>query len=336
MLQRLLSKWFQSPEKVETRGQSAELLKAERAKRAAEKLVFERLSSGWPIPNWEELGKLEPEKGKHKFWSELSEAWVDCVSAFLGHPYDVYLSDHFILVSPIDKHSSVTLVKWLERSKATIAKFLGDIGDQDFHGKCPVFLFDSEDKYYEYISHYYPDGEHSTSGGIYLNSGYGHFALPFKDYNSTESVVAHELAHALIGASEMPLWLNEGLAQLCEEQIIGTTSFDIDKVKENIEVHWNAETIQDFWSGNSFNLPTIANELSYHLSQALTYRLMKDRTTFNVFSASARADDAGEAALQQSYGFGLNDLAATFLGEGDWSYQKKAPSQGTGQDQVYD
>lgn len=290
--------------------------------RFADKLVFRVVESNWPIPIWEEIAKQEPEKNKNEFWTGMGGAWVDFVAQYLGPDYRAYESDRFLLISSQAESRSASILQWLEKTHSRISQFLGPLREKELIGKCIVIAFADEPSYYEYISHYYEDGEHGGSGGIFINEGYGHFAFPFLYYQGAESVMAHELSHSLVSSHGMPIWLNEGIAQLCEEAITGYLNLDYDEIKKRIDRYWNSETIQEFWTGKSFSSPDEGQVLSYHLAQGLTYRIMGDRDQFNDFALEASADDAGESALQARYSMSLNDLVSSFLGEGNWRYQK--------------
>lgn len=292
----------------------------------ANQLVFLPNESVWPIPDWDAIAESEPTDAIDEFWTAMGGYWVDYVSAYLGHPYETYESKSFLLVSGRGKRESASIIRWLEEIQLKVANYLGPLLQQELYGKCPVFLFENDDEYYTYISHYYDEGEYGNSGGIYINRGYGHFALPFNEYVSVKPAMAHELTHALVRSANMPLWLNEGIAQLCEEAVTGHLTFDYDTVKEHIGDYWNSETIQAYWTGRSFQRADHGQVLSYHLAQAMTYRLMTNRSQFDAFALKATASDAGESALLEVFDTSLQTLVSSVLGEDNWTFRKEMHS----------
>lgn len=277
----------------------------------------------WPIPDWKEVEKQEPEQNKHEFWLAAGDEWIDLLSDHLGDTYQVTESPHFWLISSQPAKSSIEQIKWLEAAMQKILRMLGTLGNSSPLGKCPVLLFANDEDYYDYISNYYEEGDWATSGGIYISNVYGHFAIPQSSHHSLHAVLAHELTHALMENPNIPAWLNEGLTQLCEEAVIGYLQIDYEEIREHIDDYWNEKTIQGFWDGSGFKEQGEGQTLCYHLSQLLVYRLIQDRERFDEFAANATFEDAGEKCLHNTYGIGLSELVETALGEGVWRYRKE-------------
>src|SRR5207302_1099968 len=83
---------------------------------------------------------------------------------------------------------------------------------------------------------------------------------------------------------------------------------------------WRKEGLLDFWWGRGFSRPDEGQRHSYELSRVLFHLLLSDyQGKFRGFIAQARAADAGESAARSALGMGLGDLAAMFLGKGDWT-----------------
>ncbi|MBD5782318.1 hypothetical protein IEN85_22655 [Pelagicoccus sp. NFK12] len=275
----------------------------------------------WPIPDWSEIEKSEPAENSNAFWTDVGSSWMDLLVEFFEAPYKVTESPHFWLISPYSPKQAIDQVKWLEATLQKIQKRLGPLGHAELVGKTPVLVFGNDDDYYEYIANYYDEGEWATSGGIYLNDGYGHFAIPDCSKHNLGGALAHELTHSLMRNTDIPLWLNEGLTQICEESITGYMSFDMETVRENIDSFWNQTNIQLFWNGSGFHTPDETQALSYHLAQLLTFRLIRNRTPFDAFVLGAQKADAGEASLVEHFGISLQELVASSLGVGDWRYR---------------
>jgi tetratricopeptide (TPR) repeat protein len=83
---------------------------------------------------------------------------------------------------------------------------------------------------------------------------------------------------------------------------------------------WRKEGLSDFWWGRGFFRPDEGQRHSYELSRVLFQLLLSDyQGKFREFFAQARAADAGESAARSALGMELGDLAAKFLGQGDWT-----------------
>ena len=212
------------------------------------------------------------------------------------------------------------LLAFLERSLSRILKYLEGIASDEGYGKHIALVFDKHDDYYSYISYFHPDGESILSSGVYLNRGYGHFALPYQDLNEAEPVVAHELTHACLSHLPIPLWLNEGLAVNLENDITGSWPLIMDREQFNKhKKFWGKEEIQQFWSGESFNRTDQGSSLSYELARFAIKALSHDYEDFQKFAVNADHKDGGEAAAHQSFGGSLGGLIEQFFGPGDWN-----------------
>jgi hypothetical protein len=119
--------------------------------------------------------------------------------------------------------------------------------------------------------------------------------------------------------------LNEGLAMKFQRTIAGTPRpvFDYE-LKERHLAFWNPETIQEFWSGISFQKPGDPNELSYSLAEIMLTLLLEQPGDWGAFLKQAQWGDAGQTAAIERLGTDLGVVMSTFLGEGDWRPRRKA------------
>ena len=144
------------------------------------------------------------------------------------------------------------------------------------------------------------------------------FVFPSQDIYYSEPIAVHELTHACLAHLPIPLWLNEGMAVLMEDVLAGHRLFlDKEMVKRH-QKYWNEETIQGFWSGESFLAFDDGQELSYNLAHILVRNISQDFTAFATFSNNASYEDAGELAAKEFLGVSLTQIVGSFLGEGSW------------------
>jgi hypothetical protein len=57
------------------------------------------------------------------------------------------------------------------------------------YGKRAVLAFNEQDDYYSYLSHFYREGHHGLSAGVFLSDGYRHVALPFSSIHMVQQVL---------------------------------------------------------------------------------------------------------------------------------------------------
>ncbi len=185
-----------------------------------------------------------------------------------------------------------------------------------------VLIFAGVNRYYEYVSHYYPrEGEFAQSGGMFIHEGYGHFVFVADDMSTMEPTIAHELTHCLVQHLPLPAWLNEGIAVNVEERLFPPSASRLRAAAELRPKHgefWDRTTIQEFWSGKSWLRPGDANTLSYDLARQLVRLAATDPDAFRAFTNAADAADGGAAAARAHLGHPVASLVKTVLGRGPW------------------
>jgi len=286
-----------------------------------------RIEDNFPRVNWQGIIDVLQEEVQNSdlnisaFWSMVVKAWLVQMDEYLDDAHAIYESEHFYILSSASDNYLDVFVKYLESVQTRIHRALTGIVQYNERGKFVVLLLDNIELYYAYISHYYPEnGEFSMSSGVFLSSGYGHFVVPHNELDHVEAVAAHELTHAMLAHLPIPLWLNEGLAVNMESSITGYSSYQLNPQKHNKHLdHWNEQTIQKFWSGESFQHAGDAVELSYHLAQLIVQSLAEDYEILQQFVNQANFIDGGEAAAIEVFGGSLGAIIEQIYGEGDWS-----------------
>ncbi len=98
-----------------------------------------------------------------------------------------------------------------------------------------------------------------------------------------------------------------------ETLVTGLPRFQLDR--ELFACHqeyWNQETLTQFITGESF-------DLSYQLAEILWSKIETNleatHDEIQYLLCQVSYEDGGEAALQEIFGVGLNDLFRSFLGE---------------------
>jgi hypothetical protein len=205
---------------------------------------------------------------------------------------------------------------YVAATRRSIAKLLDGVARFPTGERSILILLNSTDDYYNYVANYYPDGgEFAFSGGMYINHGCPHFVGVLADLAQVEPMIAHEMTHSALAYLRLPLWLDEGLAVNAEHRI----SVSHRHPRATVELlgqhltFWNAERMQEFWAGTSFNRTDEGNALSYDLARSIVELLGREWQSFVRFVSNARREDAGAAAARAELQLDLGQLAAAAL-----------------------
>jgi len=288
-----------------------------------------------PIPDWDAIAVDETtDEELHIFWNAVARGWLAELNTRLGSAYKIAESAEFLLLGALSDRQLELVLNYAERTRNRVLRLLPDIARDEGYGKTVILVFDSEDRYYEYVTHYYADTpdetELSFSSGMFIDSGYGHFVFVADDLTRIEPVIAHELTHCLVRHLPLPAWVNEGIAVNTERRLcppVGST-FTPAEWKSKHAGFWNADTIQEFWSGKSWRRPDDGNSLSYELATTIIGLAAKDWPAFASFVCAADAADAGNGASRLHLGYPLATFAEIVLGPGDWAPDSARWQQG--------
>ncbi len=289
-----------------------------------------QLYEGFHQPVWTEINAriktlMISEVDRQTALHDASVQWLNRLKGEMGDRFRLGESRHFLLVAA---KSDVPFRYFLGQCESALVQLRARLGEAAWrwpHGKHAVLMFEDEDDYYRYISYFHPDGgAYGFSSGMCLRGGgYVHTVLaPQRDNLPT---LVHELVHLCLTGRRLPVWLDEGLATHLERELTGRGAHRIDK--ESIAEQracWNSETIQRFWSGESFRLGD-ERTWSYGLAEHLVALLSREFGDLGAFIGAARREDAGQAAARTHLDVDLSDVAAAFLGEGDWQWRPVEP-----------
>ncbi|MCC9644700.1 hypothetical protein LOC71_20700 [Rhodopirellula sp. JC740] len=280
---------------------------------------------GLPRPNWDVIHAWSEtnvdSRSLNDTWTRIARDWLKLLADALPHDYTVRESSEFLLLAT-DVPLGERILAFSEHARRVILEKLDGVASDEGHGKHVILLLGDDDAYYDYVTDFYPDeGEFGLSGGMFLSAGYGHFVICPSSAVEYERVIAHELNHALLSHLPLPLWLNEGVTQVIEDIVVDSSYFMVDhEILQRHRAYWNLQTINSFWSGESFSFPDEGQELSYGLAQVLFRNLMSDfpEVVKDILN-NASYVDAGNSAFLQFCNVSIADRAAQFLGNGDWT-----------------
>jgi hypothetical protein len=222
-------------------------------------------------------------------------------------------------MSALDKRAAANVLDFAERARRGIERALAGLANTGGLGPHVILVFENDAEYYEYIAPYYPAGHYAVSTGVYLDEGYGPFALPRREPALLEPVVAHELTHALLSHLPLPRWVDEGVAVNLESVLCPRSARRLElNWLERHKRWWNSKSVQLYWSGRAFHIPVKLAELSYELAWVWVRSLAEDYETFRAFALEASSHDAGQASAIKHLGGRLGHQFEAFLGQGEW------------------
>lgn len=274
------------------------------------------VANGVPLLDWEAAEAAADEDAT--VLAALRRAWLLHLRDALGPHFRLRESDEAIVVSSLDHGTTDAILRFVATTRARLVRLLQDVAGFAPGEKSIVVVTDDEDSYYRYIAnHYAEDGEFGFSGGVFLAQGCPHFVVKRGEFRTLEPVIAHEMTHSALAHLDLPLWIDEGLAVNTEHRLVGTSA----RTHTAHELHakhlafWNAERIQEFWSGRSFHRSDDGQMLSYELARILVRELSRDWASFAAFARAAEREDAGQAAAERVLGVDLVASVCAIFGK---------------------
>ncbi|MBX7246656.1 MAG: DUF1570 domain-containing protein [Candidatus Sumerlaeaceae bacterium] len=294
---------------------------------------------GLPRPAWPVVTRWIRRNIEQDNWEEAYDSavmqWLEAMVAGLSPGYEIHESPNFFILAAQSEEDAIALLKFAERTHRDLMRHLcGGEDEKTWTGRHVILLFNEPEVYADYVASHSPGEDEQTIGlAVMINRGYIHTAAQYTYLEEAQRCIAHEHVHTLIHLGvnrKMPRWLHEGLAQLVESAVFGSRSHAMDAMTASRHrSFWNRDNIQQFWSGDSFNVPGDSSELSYNLAVVIARVMAEAPDAYADFIREAHRDDAGESAAQDIYGKSLGDYAFAFLGPGDWAPQGADPAPDT-------
>lgn len=291
---------------------------------------------GLPLPNWDAL-KIRmvsrfDEDERFDAWTEVARDWLRHLSDATDGTYVFTEMENTLAFGPNDAEVLKPIVRCAESARRSLLSAMPGLAEFHSPGKLVVLAWAGSDAYYRYVSAYHPeDGEFGVSGGMHIRSECPHIALHHVRGDQTAQALAHEMTHASVSHLQLPQWIEEGMAQMFERDHSGipARTFEPHDVEKNRR-YWHKIGLTAFWSGKGFSAMGNVQQYSYELAEILVRLLFADHAPgwfrrnraaqlrLHAFLRDAKAEDAGQSAALDHLSYGLESLAARFLGDGDW------------------
>jgi hypothetical protein len=286
-------------------------------------------STGAPILDFEALddwaGQAANEREAEAARQAGRRAWLLHFRDWLGPHAELLETDDAWVLSGYSPGLARAAGNYVAESRRRISKVLDGLAKFPERERSTLIALDHEDAYYHYVANYYPEeGEFAFSSGMFINAGCPHFVAVLNDLAQLEPVIAHEMTHFGLAHLSLPLWLDEGLAVNTEHRV--SVSYRHHQATlETLAQHrefWNANTIQEFWSGKSFQRSDEGNALSYDLARAMVDLIGRDWASFVRFARGAKREDGGAGSSREVLKLKLGELAAAAINtkpQGSWA-----------------
>lgn len=278
-------------------------------------------SAGAPIPDWRAVwtwaAAQRSADDQAAVWPDLARQWLERIARWRPDGLRVEGYRNFLLLSGLDRDVAQQTLRFMQSCRDQLVTTFPGLVITGFVGPFVGMIFRDGDEYYDYVAEYYPEeGEFGGNAGVYLNQGYGHFALVQGAAWRLRQVLAHEIVHAHFVTRELPLWIEEGLTQTATDLLTGGNSLLVDReMLSRQRAYWREHGLSTFWSGEAFHNADEGQELAYVLSHVTFLRELQDRRKeFLRFLVAASWEDHGAAAAREHLGEPLDLLAAKFLG----------------------
>lgn len=283
-------------------------------------LLFSR-PDRFPRPDWTAIEERISQQGDDpgKAWESVAVQWMDAFANALGPDYKVHHSRDILLVTRAPEPRVREILSFIHDCDKRILAELPFVDPSEFLGFLPIIVFGDELDFYHYLGTLRDDDDDSaTAGGVFINEGYGHIAMPSENLDYYRATLCHELCHSFLSGFNLPLWLDEAITAEVEHHITGENPYFLDRdIIQEHRAYWNAGRLGAFWTGESFSFPDEGQGLSYHLARFLFHAIAPHSTPESISRFVRAADDgnSGNSAALECFGINLPDVVEGLLGK---------------------
>jgi hypothetical protein len=142
--------------------------------------LFRSKPGRFPYPDWEAISDIIEGPDLNAAWTETARRWLGHVAMTLGPDYQIHSSKNFFALTLAPRERMRGILLFLEDCHDRILESLPFVDRGELLGKFVVIIFSNDTDFYDYLDVYQQtdEGEFGLVGGVYLNHGYGHFAMP--------------------------------------------------------------------------------------------------------------------------------------------------------------
>jgi len=289
---------------------------------------------GIPQPKWTQICDALGDDPQE--WRPFLRDWTNRVAAALGSSALVYNTQRAIVVTDVEEHDAHRAVRIIERAVGAIEDACLSPDHSDRAWPRLFFIMNSRERYYDFAAGGTEAGEAAfldtlapadtddleseiASAGMCFRAGYIHILIEYQRDDYFPHVIAHEFTHAVNTTRELPLWLDEGLAEVLAARFMYggqyKDRFILDRLlwKDMAEC-WKRNGFEELWAGTAFTNLELSHP-AYNLVPLLTINLIErcGEKQFFDFLDHVNHEDHGETAVKQLVGLSLDDFAHSVL-----------------------
>lgn len=272
------------------------------------------MADAWIDRNARDESEIEPLR------RAFAAGWLDALSEALGGEYRRWRHAEVEGLAPLAGNLGPQTALAADRAITVIQRALRPVRGDVPIPTVAILALENADQYYTLIAPLHPDeGEFATSGGIFTGGHDGTYPaiiFPCGVRHAIGNIIAHELTHHALAGLALPLWLEEGYAQMMEERVTNVSSFQLTReIHQRHRDHWPEAGIDRFFSGDAFTSPEgDEQELAYNLSQAIVRGMLTERAAA-FFAFTLECGELGaEAAAMKHLGMRVDELAERIVG----------------------
>lgn len=299
--------------------QAPEFLEAGDQRLAVQPLI-QTDEGGFPRFDWQAIGQWVEGLDvplRAGAWAQAETAWLLHVRDGLNGEYRLDRHGSALLLSSLEANVARSTLDFMTRTLKRISAVLDGVAASPEWGHDILIVFDDDETYYRYVSHFYgQEGEFAASGGMFINDGCSHFVTMKSDLRVVEPTIVHEMTHSCLSHLLIPAWLNEGLAVNTERRLSPPMAPDPltpQQMHSKHKAFWDPTKVQEFWSGKSWLRTDDGNLLSYDLARILVSELASDWESFRRFALNADMADAGYSSALEHLGTDLGIAVCAVL-----------------------
>lgn len=282
------------------------------------------------LPAWELVDPVPLETA-----AQIAEVYLtfgETVRRVVSKSITLVETDHFLIWTDWDRRHHARLAEWCERMYAAmVEEFQLDAALPLFPARCPVFAFRARPRFRDFARKF--DGFDARNSIGYTRSieanGHVHVVLLRTgdseiDFDQFAVTMVHELTHAFVhrlhSTRLIPHWVNEGLADMMAERVLGERCFTRE----------NAELLAGYWVRSRRSLAgLLASEgpievHEYPLAHSVVAHLYDaDAAAFRSFFRGLKEGRTAAEALADAYaGMTPEELEVNWRGQ----FEESAPT----------
>jgi hypothetical protein len=202
-----------------------------------------------------------------------AEAFCASLVASLGSHYRISQDGVFHWVTPFAPDAHERFAQQARYAIARVGQTIPGLVTTPPDGGWPAVLFSSVDEQLAYEGLFGGAGAQIINGGVWRNWPIGHLAIPVNQWDALDAAFGHELVHACLSDTGVPVWLQEGLATELETGMGNRVAplNDLHQWKETL-AWWRSHPPDPFWTGEAFSNPESSRH-AYALAQVIALRL---------------------------------------------------------------